>query len=285
MGTDVNGLRVLVAESNPAYMAALRQTLASSSRVAAAVETAQGGRVVEDVQRMRPDVALLDVHLPGRGGLAVARELREKAPGVKIILLLSDDGLAYRMAASEIGARWVAKDRLVEELSALLDAAAVARNGWTVAGGRESVDRVHVDVTYGSARGARATFVAAQDWRAELARAIRPALAIFLIGMVLLGLTAAIAWNPYAPVVRDSGGGSRIVDDLGLFGQRGAIVLLSSDQTDAYVAAQREQHQRNLLLCVTIGALGLAVGSVLIAWNEILDSSRKATRGGFPRAS
>lgn len=272
MDVVVDSLRVLVAEANPAYMEAVRHLLASTARVVLAAEASAGHEVVGEVLRAQPDVALLDVHLPGCSGLAVARELRRRAPGVKIVLLLSDDGPGYRVAASEMGARWAAKDRLVEELSELLQAAEQAGDGWAVPEGGVSVDRVNLDTRFGGPRASH-TGVLMRDWAQGLLQTARPALAIFLIGVVLLGLTAFLAWDLHTPVARDSAAGSRVVDELGMFGERGAIVKLNREQTEAYIAAQLARHRSDLLLCIGIGMLGLAVGSALIAWHEARERS------------
>ena len=268
-------IRVLVAESNPTYLAVVRQALANSKLVAAAIETAQGCRVVEDVGRLKPDVALLDVHLPECSGLAIAEELRAKKLDVKVILMLSDDGLVYRSAAHRLGAGWVAKDRLADELPAQLEMAATSFEEKDVIGGKHNVDRLNVDMTFGSAQRVRATTIATIDWRDGLVRAIKPALAIFVIGAVLLGLTAVAAWSFNVPIDRDDAGGSRVVDDLGLFGKRGAIVQLNRSQTDEYVAAKQAQRQQNLAICISVGALGLAIGSALIAWNEVTEKKKR----------
>ncbi|MCL5961745.1 MAG: hypothetical protein M1358_20935, partial [Chloroflexi bacterium] len=159
-------------------------------------------------------------------------------------------------------------DRLVEELPVLVQAATQATEEWSIPEGGVSVNNVNVDARFGGQFGTRAERAAERDWNERLIQAIKPALLIFLVGAILFGLTAFLAWDLHTPVARDSAQGSRIVDELGMFGKQNAIVELNKDQTDAYVAAQMTHHRGDMLLCLGIGILGLAVGSVGIAWHE-----------------
>jgi len=285
----LGGLRVLVAGRNPVYMGVVRDVLATIPKVVSATEVTGCREVIAEASSRQPDLALLDVHLADCDGLALARELRKAAPGVKVVLLLSDDGAGYRLAASQIGARCVLKDRLVEDLPLLVQAAEQPNGGWALSEGEVAMDRVSYDVRFGRPQAVPSAAVLVQDSRRSLADAARPALVIFLVGAVLLALTAALAWNYHVPVARDGAGGSRIVDELGLFAEPGAIVTLDRDQADAYISAWQAQRRRDLLLCIAVGGLGLAIGSVLIArleWKEqVLSGIDRATRDGCQPAS
>lgn len=91
-------------------------------RMASQLLTVRGFKVVAEagdaeaaiaaVRIHAPDCVLLDVHLPGRDGLALAQALGEE-PGAPRIVLASTDH-ACEAAAREHGAAFVAKDRLFE---------------------------------------------------------------------------------------------------------------------------------------------------------------------------
>lgn len=267
----MSNLRVLVADGSVEYMKAVRWALAASPGLTLVGEATDGRQVVAEAERARPDVALLDVHLPGCGGLAAARDLRRKAPETRIILLLSDDEPGYRLAASGVGARWMAKDRLVEGLSGLLEVVGrTTTEDWCVPEGEVRMEGNGLGARFGE-RASAAGVPLARGWSRELLRAVKPAMVIFLIGATLLALTAFLAWDLRPPVDRDRAGGSVVVDDLGLFGQPGAVVELNRQQTDAYIAAELDHHRGSLLLCIAVGSIGLAVGSLLIAWLGVKD--------------
>jgi len=137
------------------------------------------------------------------------------------------------------------------------------------------VNKVDVDLRFGGQRIGRQARLLPME---RLMHAAGPAAAIFLIGSLLLGITTFLAWDLHAPVMRDSSGGSRIVDDMGVFGRPGALVQLDAYQTDAYLAARVAQHRHDLLLCVGIGLLGLAVGSILIVRHEARDAPWRVNR-------
>ena len=273
----MSDLRVLVADGSAEYMDAVRWALAASEKLTLVGEAADGRQAVAEAQRARPDVALLDMHLPERGGLAAARDLHREAPETRIVLLLSDDGLGYRLAASRVGARWMAKDRLVEGLPALLEAAGRTTEDWCVPEGEVRMDGTELGARFGGQPASASGVPLAHGWSRELLKAVKPAMVIFLVGAALLALTAFMAWDLRPPVTRDSAGGSVVVDDLGLFGQPGAVVELNRQQTDAYIAAELDHHRGSLLLCIAVGSIGLAVGSLLIAWLGIKEQ-RSACR-------
>jgi two-component system response regulator DesR len=79
--------RVLVAED----VAVLRETLVALLELEADLEVvaelASGDRIVPEALARHPDVALLDINLPGTDGLAAAAELRERLPTCRVLIL------------------------------------------------------------------------------------------------------------------------------------------------------------------------------------------------------
>jgi DNA-binding response OmpR family regulator/anti-sigma regulatory factor (Ser/Thr protein kinase) len=85
------GLTVLVADDDPTTRRLLEAILAKDGwRVALA---ADGIEAIDRVQRVRPDLILLDVHMPGMDGIGVARHVRELARGAWLpIVFMTDTG-------------------------------------------------------------------------------------------------------------------------------------------------------------------------------------------------
>lgn len=274
----MESLRVLVAEASSTYMEAIRQVLAGSPRLVLAAEASTGSEALGQALQVQPDIALVDVHLPGRNGLAVARQLKQEIPDLEVVVLLSDDNESYRLAVAKAGARWAAKDRLAEELPGLVQSSARPGASWAIPQGGVSVDNAKVDLRFGRYQTAHAARASARDWAKCLVRATKPALLVFFVGAVLLGLTAFLSWDLHTPVARSSAGDAWIVDELGMFGEADAVVRLSKDQTDRYVATQISHHRGSLLLCLAIGMLGLIAGSAGIAWYEFKEEQRARGR-------
>jgi len=104
--------RVLVADDHQLLRQALRRALQESGFDVVA-EAADGHSALEAARRLRPDVLLLDVQLPGIDGLEVARLLRAETSGTVIVLTSARDRAEYGRALTECGARaFIAKHDL-----------------------------------------------------------------------------------------------------------------------------------------------------------------------------
>lgn len=59
---------------------------------------------MEGIQRLKPDVVILDLHLPGGGGIKVLRYTKQETPATKVIILTNYDYPQYRNTCFEAGA-------------------------------------------------------------------------------------------------------------------------------------------------------------------------------------
>ncbi len=84
-------------------------------------QVSAGDAIVDAALAHRPDVALLDIELPGMSGLDAAAELREQAPGCRVLILTTFGRPGYLRRAMEAGAGgFLVKDGPVEELAAAI---------------------------------------------------------------------------------------------------------------------------------------------------------------------
>lgn len=84
-------------------------------------QVASGDEVVSRALETRPDVALLDIEMPGRNGLDAAAELRERLPSCRVLVLTTFGRPGYLRRAMESGASgFLVKDGPVEELAAAI---------------------------------------------------------------------------------------------------------------------------------------------------------------------
>lgn len=80
-------LKIVVADDHPLVLEGIRRALEESGDIEVVAATSSGDRVPGLVARERPDIALLDLHMPGRGGLGLLKLLREREPDVKVVML------------------------------------------------------------------------------------------------------------------------------------------------------------------------------------------------------
>lgn len=96
-------IRVVVADDHPAFRAGLRLLLQDSG-VDVVAEAADGLETVAAVERTRPDVALLDLQMPGLTGVEVTRRLQEVAPETRVLVLTMIEADETVLAAIRAGA-------------------------------------------------------------------------------------------------------------------------------------------------------------------------------------
>jgi DNA-binding NarL/FixJ family response regulator len=125
-------IRVLVVDDHPVVRQGLRSFLASRDGIEVVGEAADGEAAVAEARRLRPDVVLLDLVMPGGGGVDAIARIREEGDGPAVLVLTSfagDDQVlpAVRAGASGYllkdvdGAELEAAIRTVAQGGALLD--------------------------------------------------------------------------------------------------------------------------------------------------------------------
>lgn len=111
-------VRVLLAEDQGMMRGALALLLDLEDDMEVVAQVAAGDRIVEEALAVRPDVALLDIELPGRSGLDAAAELRQRLPECRVMILTTFGRPGYLRRAMEAGAAgFLVKDGPVEELA------------------------------------------------------------------------------------------------------------------------------------------------------------------------
>ncbi len=96
-------VRVLIVDDHPALRVGTRALLERQQSIEVVEAIGEGKRVLELVERLRPQVVLLDVRLPDLNGVEVARQLRRDHPDVGIVILTGYDDMVYRRALRRLG--------------------------------------------------------------------------------------------------------------------------------------------------------------------------------------
>ena len=97
-------IRVLLAEDQAMVRGALAALLSREKDIEVVAEVARGDAVVEAASASLPDVALLDIEMPGGDGLAAAQALRAALPSCRVVILTTFGRSGYLRRALERGA-------------------------------------------------------------------------------------------------------------------------------------------------------------------------------------
>jgi len=97
-------IRVLLAEDQAMVRGALSALLSREQDIEVVAEVARGDEVVEAALTAQPDVALLDIEMPGGDGLAAAQALRKALPSCRSVILTTFGRSGYLRRAMESGA-------------------------------------------------------------------------------------------------------------------------------------------------------------------------------------
>lgn len=110
-------IRVLLADDQALFRGALASMLRFESDIDVVAEVGSGIDVVPAARRTNPDLALLDVQMPGRDGLAVTAELRHALPECRVLICTTFSRPGYLARAMSAGAAgFVVKDSRPEQL-------------------------------------------------------------------------------------------------------------------------------------------------------------------------
>jgi two-component system response regulator DesR len=114
-------VRVLLAEDQAMVRGALSALLSLEEDVEIVAEVSRGGDVVGAALEALPDVALLDIEMPGGDGLSAAAALKERLPSCRVVILTTFGRAGYLRRAMQSGAvGFLLKDAPASELAAAI---------------------------------------------------------------------------------------------------------------------------------------------------------------------
>jgi two-component system, NarL family, response regulator DesR len=121
-------IRVLIAEDQAMVRGALASLLRLEDDIEIVAEVERGDHVLIAARRTRPDVALLDIEMPGLDGIAAAGELARELPEVRSLILTTFGRPGYmRRALAEGASGFLLKDAPASELAQAVRAVAAGQ--------------------------------------------------------------------------------------------------------------------------------------------------------------
>ncbi|GLX05227.1 response regulator transcription factor [Microbispora sp. NBRC 16548] len=114
-------IRVVLAEDQSMVRGALASLLGLEPDIEVVGEAANGDEVITVAEATTPDIALLDIEMPGRDGISAAEELGRRVPGCRVVILTTFGRPGYLRRAMEAGAvAFLVKDSPASELAAAI---------------------------------------------------------------------------------------------------------------------------------------------------------------------
>ena len=119
----MSGIRVLLADDHALVRSGIRMILQTLDGVQVVADAQDGRAAIELVEALRPDIALLDISMPGLNGIETAARIRSRFPQTRVVILSMHAGEEYVAQALRAGASgYLLKDATPAELDSALRA-------------------------------------------------------------------------------------------------------------------------------------------------------------------
>jgi len=135
-------IRVVVADDQPLLRAGFRMILAAEPDLDVVGEASDGSQAVTLVERLEPDVVLMDLRMPGMDGVEATRRITAEHPDTRVVVLTTFDLDEYVFASLRAGASaFLLKDAKEDQLLAAIRVAADGGSLFAASVTRRLVDR------------------------------------------------------------------------------------------------------------------------------------------------
>jgi two-component system invasion response regulator UvrY len=114
-------IRILIADDHAIVRAGLKQLIAANPNIVVAAEASTGAEAINLIRKESFEVVLLDISMPGRGGLEILSEIKKEYPRLPVLILSMHPEEQYAIRALKGGASgYITKDSAPEELVAAI---------------------------------------------------------------------------------------------------------------------------------------------------------------------
>ncbi|SNQ45831.1 Uncharacterized transcriptional regulatory protein YxjL [Frankia canadensis] len=117
--SEANPIRVLIVDDHALFRRGLEMVLGQEVDIEVVGEAADGAEAVTMAKEMAPDIVLMDVRMPRRGGIDATSAIKEAVPSAKIVMLTISDEEADLYDAIKAGAMgYLLKEISIDEVAA-----------------------------------------------------------------------------------------------------------------------------------------------------------------------
>ncbi len=114
-------IRVVIADDHALMRDGIKALLSLADGIEVVGEATNGREAIEQCQRLKPDIVLMDIAMPGLGGLEATLELKRDVPKTRVLVLSQYDDREYVQRFLKVGvAGYVLKGMLGSELTAAI---------------------------------------------------------------------------------------------------------------------------------------------------------------------
>lgn len=123
-------MRVIIADDSDMIRERLQQMLCSNMKVQLVGSFRNGLDALDAMRTLNPDLAIIDIKMPGKSGLGILKEIRDENISVKILMLTFYSSEFYRQQAMKNGADYfLSKVDDFEKIPAVIDRILISLSG------------------------------------------------------------------------------------------------------------------------------------------------------------
>lgn len=123
-------MRVIIADDSDMIRERLQQMLCSNTKVQLVGSFRNGLEALDAMRTLNPDLAIIDIKMPGKSGLGILKEIRDENISVKILMLTFYSSEFYRQQAMKYGADYfLSKVDDFEKIPAVIDEILISLSG------------------------------------------------------------------------------------------------------------------------------------------------------------
>ncbi len=116
-------IKIFIADDHPIFRKGLRQVIESAPHMNVVAEAEDGVTAFEHIETLQPDVAILDVDMPGMNGIEISKELHKRKLKTKVIILtMYKEELLFNEALDHGVLAYILKDNAAKELLRAINA-------------------------------------------------------------------------------------------------------------------------------------------------------------------